>query len=404
MKAVNRPLRPKQPRRMRTLGDAVASIVFEWSQLPPKQRNKMYQYEYSLRTSAYAASMVLSSTDDWASISLHKLMGLNSQLIDLALSEGFDRRHASCYATDVRKILAHAAARGWTCREMEVLKSWELPTAALRGQTFGCLQIIEYLISKRKTPAKTREKDLDSWRQLAQAGGLAISAAEEYLMRFRGKMRAPNLAKMFPNLDLRSKTRERYGDALEVMTLRTRTELETIVKFKTAVWLPGRNARVATRAPSINKLYKSVRQLHGHRTQIQKKKPVAGLIHLITPANIYPFVDFLEHDHGLLRDGVRRAMAPIQTMVQQHPMFKGRNYDWIFKRIRKVPKERHYKIVMRKEEKAQPYELLGQIPNALRRESEIPGLSDFDVACCRHDEALWDPLESTCRHASLSIL
>jgi integrase len=207
-------------------------------------------------------------------------------------------------------------------------------------------------------------------------------------MRFRGKMRAATLEKMFPKLDLQSKRPERYGDSLEDMTPRVQKELEQIAKFKRAVWRPGRSARLATRAPSIERMYWTVRQMHGHRTRKQKEKPVAGLIQLITPANVYPFVDFLEHDRGLLRDGVGRVMAPILAMVRQHPIFKGRKYDWISTRIQKVPKERHYKLLMRKEEKAHPYELLGQIPKALRRESQTPGLGEFDVACCRHDEAL----------------
>src|ERR1017187_3468052 len=161
----------KRPRTMRTLGHAIASITFHWSCEPRKLRNKHHSFVYKLRTTAFAVGKILGQ--EWAEIPLHRLVGLESELIRYALAEGIKPTHASHYAGGCRIILAHARASGWTCDAMELLESWGPVKEALRKvNALGCFQIINDFIVRGKRPAQTSEDDLESWRKRATDGGL----------------------------------------------------------------------------------------------------------------------------------------------------------------------------------------------------------------------------------------
>jgi hypothetical protein len=154
------------------------------------------------------------------------------------------------------------------------------------------------------------------------------------------------------------------------------------------VWIPDRSTSEIVRPVSISKIQSSFSRLHGHRTQIREMKAVASLVDLVTPDNVLPFIEFLEGEHGLLREAIYDTLAPIMSVVRHDPIFEDRDYEWIPDRILKVPKERRYKLYLRKEEKAEPYERLGEIPKALRLDSKAPGLSAEEEAWLRHDEVL----------------
>lgn len=387
MHAVNRKDLPQPGRRILTLGDAIALISNDWLNLPPEVRAEEPIDEYSARTAAYAIGAVLDCKDNWAKIPLSQLFGLEQILREYAIREGFKPHAAGYYTCQIRKIMAYASSRGWSCWRLEVMKSWGETIAAFTGQTRGCLQIIEYLISRKKTPATTTEKDLQRWVE-TEGNSLEITTTEEYLSQFRGRLRAAGLEPSFPHLDLRSKRRRHYGDSLKDMTPGVRAQLKRITKRKTAEWMADRSAREIMRPVSVSKIYSSFRRLHGYRTRIREKEAVASLVDLVTPDNVLPFIDFLANEIGLRRQAIYDTLAPIMSVVRHDPLFEGSDYEWIPEHIRKVPKERRYKLFLRKEDKAEPYERLGAIPKALRLESEYPDLSAEEVAWLRHDEVL----------------
>ena len=389
MHAIERTTYSSQPpRRMRTLGDAVASITHAYLQVPRRLHNKQsINDEYSARTVAYAVSAVLDCREDWKSIPLSHLFALEARLREYALLEGFKPNEAGYYTREIRKILAHASSHGWSSRQMRLIKSWDTATAAFKKKAGGCIQIIDYLISRNRTPSTTTERDLERWAESAEES-LELTSIEQYLNHFRSRIRAATLTGLFPHLDLASKGRTRYGDHITALRPGVQAELKKIAKRKAEVEIPDRSTREIARPVSISKIYSSFKRLHGHRTQIRGQKPVESLVRLVTSDNVLPYIDYLENELGHLREEIKDTFNPIMSVVRHDPLFKSRDYEWIPDRIQKVPKERHYKMLLRKEEKAQAYELLGEIPKALRRESTAPGLDAKEVAWFRHDEVL----------------
>lgn len=79
------------------------------------------------------------------SIHLADLVGIDVRLIKFNKRRGLSHTRAVQYACDTRKLLdlAHELC-GWTCRAFEIRKSWAPIRLALKGDTKGCLGIIEY--------------------------------------------------------------------------------------------------------------------------------------------------------------------------------------------------------------------------------------------------------------------
>lgn len=376
----------KAPSAMKTLGHALASIISQWSKLPRKQKRRDEQRIYDLRTAAYAITQILGR--ECSLIPLEQMLDLDGELIRLAEAEGTHRNYPRHYAAGCHRILKHAASRGWSCREMELREAWIPARAALGKKTGGCLQMVDYFTSQKLTPGTTTEANLNAWGQQAHTDGLSLSSVEQYTDRFRCKLRAAGLEAMFPNLDLESKSRSHYADKLSDMSPKVQKELRRIEEFRTATWMPDRGAKIAVRTDTVRRMYKSVRQIHGFRTRIQKRRRPSSLRELIKPAIILPFIDWLVDNRKLLRDGVKRILGPILVVLRNYPAFEKDNYEWIAKRIQEVPKERHYKRTERKEAKAVPYELLVQIPTKLRARTETPGLSAVEIAWLWHDAAI----------------
>lgn len=373
----------KKPRYMRTLGDALASILSEWSKQPRELKKKNWPSTYLIRCAAHTVSTILEK--ECSRISLDELVGLSPQLVQYALAEG---SRNSFYARPCRKILAHAKAHGWTSDAMALRDSWRPVKEIFKRRSLGCLQIIDALIACGKSPEKTAEADLQFWRDQSIKNGLSRSSIEQYIPRFRRLIRAAGQQERFPQLDFRLRRLPRYGDTLDAMSAQTQAELQEIAVYRTSTWLPDRSAHIAVREMTVESMMKSFRQLHGFRTQIQKKRRVAGLCELVKPATVLPYIDWLASERSLLRDSIQNIFAPILVVLRHHPLFKGQNYEWISERIQQIPREQNYKRTERKEAKAVPYELLATIPSKLRLQSEAPGLSAVDIAWFRHDEAV----------------
>lgn len=371
------------PPTIETLGDAVASMLYEWSQLSPELRDRNREAIYMARATASAISEVLCLTQ-WQTIPIEKLLGLDKVLIDRARAEGATGANLTRYARNCRHILSHAKSRGCRSQALTRLKSWDVVMNALKADERGVQRMIEDL-GIRKIPAETTEDDLKAAGQRAMANGLAECTSEKYVGHFRSRMRAAKLEAMFPLLDLKFKRSTFYCDPIEKMAGEAQAELNDIKAFLTPVWVPDRASRDATRMANAKQTVRSFRQLHAWvRTHRGIIPPT--LRALVDPEYVLPWIDWLENDRHLLREAVKGAAGLIHSIASKHEIFEGLDLDWILTRIRKVPKERHYKRQMRKQEQAVAYELLDQIPQQLRTKSEAPGLSAVKIARLRHDE------------------
>jgi hypothetical protein len=199
-------------------------------------------------------------------------------------------------------------------------------------------------------------------------------------------MRAAALESLFPLLDLKYKGAP-YADPIEEMTDESQAQLDRLVAFRAPGWVPGRDARFATRPAAAERMVLSFRELHGH-TRIYEGRTPPTLPDLVAPENVLPWIDFLQNDRGLFRESIAVTVGRVHSIACKHEIFKGLEFEWLLERVREVPKERRYKRRQRKQDKAVPDQVLAQLPGMLRADSEAPGLSVTKVARLRHDESL----------------
>jgi hypothetical protein len=374
---------------MCTLGDAVVSMVFEWSNMPREKQARDYDEIQKARATAQAISEVLHCSE-WQTIPLEDLFGLDAALVRHAEQEGFSKRNRARYARQCRRILDHAKKHGFSCDALGHLERWKPIMAAFNGEPRGLVRMLES-VATCKEPADTTENDLEAARRRAVVNGLAESTSESYISKFRGKMRAANLESSFPLLELKMKRPATYCDLLAAMTAEARAQLDILSKFRTGTWVPGRDARDANRPAAVERMILSYRELHGFTRTRLHRKPVT-LRDLVVPENVCPWVQFLHKERGLFRESIWVAAGPIHAIACKHPIFQGFDFGWMLALIRGVPKEARYKRQMRKQKKSLRYEVIAGILPALRAKSQEPGLSAVDVAWLRHDESLLSAL------------
>ena len=375
----------KAPRRIRTLGDALASIMAEWSSQPRELRTRNSPQLYQQRRVGEFLTEILGA--DEQSILLAEVVDMEGDVIRHGLNRGLSRVHARQYVCSLRKILTHARACNWNCRTMAVRESWQLIEAALRRE--GCLQIVQYAAGRRLTPRKMREVHMMAWKQSAIAGGLSLGAAEDRDKRFRGKIRRAGLAHLFPHLKLQPKKAPSFILSRCEIPKAIQAELADILAFKTADWVPARRYRSAVSASTSEIIDRRFRQLLGFVFHAFGMADVSTLLQIVTEPIISEYITFLENNRGLLRQSVGHYIMPIHAVVREHPLFRGRNYGWILERLKTVPKENPQKREERKEGKFVPFPELASIPGKLHALSQQPNLCAVKIAWYRHDELFW---------------
>lgn len=150
----------KAPRHIRTLGDALASIIAEWASQPHELRTRNSPRLYQERRAGEFLTEILGA--DEQSILLAEVVDMEGDVLRHGLNRGLSRVHARQYVRGLRRIVTHARARNWNCRAMALRDSWQLTETALWRE--GCHQIVQYAAGKRLTPRKMREAHMMAWK------------------------------------------------------------------------------------------------------------------------------------------------------------------------------------------------------------------------------------------------
>ena len=282
-----------------------------------------------------------------------------------------------------RKILTHAEDHGFSCQALITLGGWASIMQALAGVERGLLRLVEH-VGMHKKPAEATEGDFEAARlQL----GMAYLTAEVYFALFRAKMRAAHLESSLPLLNLSSRGSKPCADPLEAMSLTAQTELVILAASMAPGAVPDRPASDATRSEAVDRMVTSFRMLHAH-TRAKFGVTPDSLRALVVPTYFDSWIDEMQNDKHQLRNSVWATAGRIHAIVSKHSLFGGGDFNYMLKRIGKVPTKRGYLRTEHKEAAAAEYDVLAELPKALVAKSKEAGLNIYRAARLRRNAAI----------------
>jgi hypothetical protein len=320
-------------------------------------------------------------------IRLDDLVEIDAQLITYVEAQGINHESAIQYACNKNKLLEQAHAFGWTCESFELRQAWKPLRLALKGHARGALGIINDAIGNVIRPREFTEQHVLAWKRAQLASGRSLLTVTTDECHFRTQLRSEGLQKILPHFDLSSKKPSAYAAKLEELHPDLRRELETVIRWKTAEYVPGRDAKLAIRPPSARNLRKALLQLCGFAIHILGRTDLTSLDQVIVPEIIYPQVDWLVSERKCKKTTITSRLSGIHYLACTHALFAGRDYSWIRTRLNRIEKEPKHLLEERKKRKYVRYDLFASIPLKIRNERLGDKLlSPVELAWMIHDE------------------
>jgi hypothetical protein len=217
-------------------------------------------------------------------ILLDDLVAIDSELIAFVEAEGINHESAVQYACNKNRLLEKAHASGWTCEAFELRQAWKPLRLALKGHARGASGIINNAIGNAIRPREFTEQHVLAWIQAQLASGRSLLTVTADECHFRTQLRKAGLQKMLPRFDLSSKRPSDYAAKPEKLHPDLLRQIETVIWWKTAERVDGRDAKLSIRPPSASNLRKALLQLCGYA--IKKHKP-----RLINPTSLLEILD-----------------------------------------------------------------------------------------------------------------
>jgi Phage integrase family len=302
-------------------------------------------------------------------IRLDDLVEIDSKLVAYVEAQGINHQSAIQYVCDKNKLLEHAHAVGWTCASFALRQAWKPVRAALKGDARGASGIIEDAIRRVVRPCQYTQRHLLAWQQAQLKYGRSLLTLTAEECHFRRQLRRAGLEKMFACFDISSKNPSVYAARLDQLHPDLRREIETVMEWKTAVYVSGRDAKLAIRPPSQRNLRKALLQVCGFAIHQLGRTDLMSLRQVIVPEIICPLIDWLATDRKCKTTTITTRLSGIHYLAcEQHELFGGSDYSWILTKLNRIEKEPKHLLENRKKQKYVRYDLLASVPRQIRNE------------------------------------
>lgn len=323
------------------------------------------------------------------SIRLNDLVEIDAELIAFVEGEGINRESAVQYSCNKNKLLEKAHASGWTCESFELRQDWKPFRSVLKGHARGTFGIINDAVRDAIRPCEFTEQHVLAWTQAQLASGRSLLTVTADECHFRTQLRRAGLQKMLPGFDLGSKAPPTYAATPNELDPGLLCQIESVITWKTAECVPGRDAKLAIRPPSATNLRKALLQLCGYA--MKKHKPrltnPTSLIEILDPEIVCPYIQWLKGVCKCKKTTITTRLSGIHSLACSHPLFAGRDYSQIRTELNRIEREPKHLLEERKKLKYVRYDLFASIPIQIQNErlGDKP-LTPVERAWLVHDE------------------
>jgi integrase len=252
--------------------------------------------------------------------------------------------------------------------------AWETVMQRCVGKR--CDKIARYCIALRARPGQVAEDDILSWVTYRVQHGGALSGAENKARLFRrilascGNMNIA-LASVKPN----------YSIPLEECPELLKTEITTIIKWKTDQFASGRPQRERIRQSSAINLERVFRGLYGFTQNVANMPGIISMSDLITHEVLERYVEWAINERGMSGNSVQRYFFGIKAALR-HPKYRNLCGPWLKELSDGIPTEEDSDVRQRQLAKQIPYEIVETIPEQIHRErkaAERKGEKEFTL-------------------------
>jgi integrase len=347
----------------------------------------------SFRTTIIRLSDYLQVTPD--QLRIETLIDVTPGFKDFLEQRHYKRGSVESYCKFARLLLAKAEQVGWRPLEADANGRWQEILAAVKP--FGCQDIVRYAIRHGIDTLRFTDLDLEAWGETLMARGRTYCTARETKTLFKRVLKEHGLGQKLPLLSPNQSTAA-YAVPIERFPAQLKEEVEALLKWKQAVFAPGRPRRARQRPVTAESLRSYIQQMYGFATQIQPlaandcstaREGFVSLIELITRERVTSFISWLLNERKVLNGTVAGNLWQLYAAVRYYPPFKSHDFSWLSEFARQLPCDPSSGIEERKLAKYLLYDDLAEIPRKIHKDRErLPAEQRKRRALLARDELL----------------
>lgn len=361
---------PNDDRSPETLAELLALVEEQFQSKPGggSHRDRVQRNQTHLAGRRIAEALGHRRVD---TIRIEELVDVDTLVREYATRAGLSH---GCTLAVIRKknyLLQLACDRGWTSPRYALLQGWLPVRAALRGHAAGSVGIVGFSEDNNIPVERFADSDMEKWKnQMFFAKGLTLQSVLSAERNFRSVLRKAGLQRLFPRFSLASREVSHYTMPLEQMNENLRKEILKAVAWKTAHRSKGRSARGRLRPSSQKRLLETIQGLCAYATFNLGICGISSLRQVLSEEIVCGFIDWLQTERGRQTPGILTSLRYLQALVTTYPLYKSRNYKWLPRKLKSLPREPKWALDLRKKKRAADYSLLEEIPEKLQAEIE----------------------------------
>jgi hypothetical protein len=303
--------------------------------------------------------------------------GLRAYLKSRRLAEN----SVQAYISEVSCLLKHAVRLGWK-QDAEVPAAWQ--RVLERCIEAKCDDLCRYIVRTKKNPQLVKQEDLDEWiAERVKLGG-TWSTARRKSTKFWKVLLSAGVVKELP-----ASLKDGFGVPLADFPDSLRTEIESLLSWKTASVARGRPKRGKIRQESAGNLQRSFSELYGYATRVSGVVGIGSVVELVTPEIVYQYVDWALNTRKVRGQSVHSRLVIILAVLSHYPQYTQVDTSWFKELVDEIPRDNETELREKQAAKQVPYELVEAIPEKIRTQAKKTArLSEKNAAIMVRDELL----------------
>jgi len=266
------------------------------------------------------------------------------------------------YVNYARMLTGLARQHGWRPNQTAP-KEWQQVLALAPGKK--CTDIARYLAQIKKTPSDVTIEDVESWAELRLEEGVSynvVTAKKGLFWRLLRECGSND------NLPLSITKLTQYGIPFGQFPQPLRTQVEGLLKWKTAEFSLDRPKKGQIRQVTADKIREKVCQLLGFAVNIRGASEVNSLTQLVTKEIVSDYVAWCINERGVKGETLHNHLGRLDVAMRQHPSYASLSLSWFKTLLESLPIEPESERRMRKVKKYLDYPIIEAIPAMIRAE------------------------------------
>lgn len=272
------------------------------------------------------------------------------------------------YVNYVRVLIRLAGEFGWRPGQ-SAPKEWQ-QVLALAPKS-KCTDVARYLALVKETPGDVTAEDVESWAELRLQQGVSYPVVTNKKGRFWRLLMECNCKERVPASIKRVRS---YRIPLGQFPQQLRTEVERLLKWKTADFSPDRPKGGQIRQVTADKIQEKICHIFGFAVKIRGLSEINSLQQLVSKEILSDYVAWCINERDVKGETLNNHLGRLDVAMRQHPSYASLNLSWFKTLLGSLPMDLEARRT-RKAKKYIDYPIIEAIPAKIRAQR----LSSFEV-------------------------